>query len=363
MLALTLALLSGLGAVVAARYAGLLNKPAAAAAPVKKAEVQVLVAARNLFPGDVIDSTWVRTRPLRADEMTAYEANKDQYLPAAVAAGALRVTKVPVEAETPLLRKHLEDLVKPDPLNQRLLPNMRALNISLQKDQSAGGLIQVGEWVDVYLTSTISNGEHETTKTAIVASNLRVIAKRNALWTVFAALPENKPVHFTLEANPYRVALIEFAKTKGALSMVPVSSSEQRGLEEKRNKLLDSKKAKVLPVSFAQTGSTESNDEEGRVEAMLKGEYSVGTADLVRLFDLSTTPPPRSDVVVEHFSGLSRTHSTRFDADGQFLRADDLRKSRPAPAKTIGKASAPGFLFFAPDSNNKACKSCNKGQK
>jgi Flp pilus assembly protein CpaB len=364
MLALTLALLSGLGAVVAARYAGWLGKTVQTPAPVKKEEVQVLVAARNLFPGDVIDSTWVRTRPLRADETAAYEANKDQYLPAATAAATLRVSKGPIEAETPLLRKHLEDLVKPDALNQRLLPNMRALNVSLQKDQSAGGLIQVGEWVDVFLTSTVSNGEQETTKTAVVASNLRVIAKRNALWSIFAALPENKPVHFTLEANPYRAALIEFAKTKGALSIVPVSSSEQRGLEDKRNKLLKSKEARVLPVSFAQASTTESGGEEGRVESFVKGEYSVGTADLVRIFDLSTPPPPRSDVVVEHFSGLSRSHMTRYDADGQFIRSDDLRKARPtATAKSLGKANASGFQFFAPDSTNKACKSCNKGQK
>src|ERR1700722_17000280 len=213
MLALTLALLSGLGAVVAARYAGWLSKPEPPPV-VKEREVQVLVAARNLFPGDVIDSTWVRVRPLRSDEMASYEANKDQYLPAAPGAAAMRVSKVAIEAESPLLRKHLQDMVKPDPLNQRLLPNMRALNLSLQKDQSAGGLIQVGEWVDVLLTTTIAVGDQETTKTAVVASNLRVIAKRNALWQIFSGLPENKPVQFTLEANPYRTALIEFAKSK-----------------------------------------------------------------------------------------------------------------------------------------------------
>jgi Flp pilus assembly protein CpaB len=361
MLALTLALLSGLGAVVAARYAGWLTKPAAAEAP-KKEEVQVLVAARNLFPGDVIDSTFVRTRALRADEMAQYEANKDQYLPAAVAAATYRVAKVAIEAESPILRKQLEDLVKPDPLNLRLLPSMRALNISLQKDRSAGGLIQAGEWVDVMLTTTISNGEQETTRTAVVAPSLRVIAKRNALWTIFAPLPEDKPVQFTLEANPYRAALIEFAKTKGSLSMVPVSSSEQRSLEEKRNKLLKSKDPKVLPVSFAQSGTPESNGEEARVEMLVKGEYSVGNHDLVRIFDLTTPPPPRADVVVEHFAGLSRSHRSRFDADGHLLSTDDLYKNRSAAAKSTGQSKAPSFMFFAPDSTDRSCKSCKKNK-
>ncbi len=364
MLALTLALLSGLGAVVAARYAGWLGKPETPVVPVvKEREVQVLVAARNLFPGDVIDSNWVRTRVLRTDELAAYDANKEQYLPAAPAAAALRVTKVPVEAETPLLRKHLQDMVKPDPLNMRLLPNMRALNISLMKDQSAGGLVQVGEWVDIHLTSTISTGDQETTRTAVVASNLRVIAKRNALWSIFAGLPDNKPVNFTLEANPYRAALIEFAKTKGTLSMVPVSASEQRGLEQKRMKALNEKDAKVMPVSFAHAGTPESSGEENRVEMFTRGEYSVGTPDLIRIFDLQTPPPPRSDIVVEHFVAGQRSSTTRFDADGKFVSSDEAKKGRAATASSAKNATpnANAYQFFSPNSNNKSCKSCKAG--
>ena len=109
--ALTLALLIGLGAVVGARWAGWLGRPE----PPRK-EVQVLVAARNLFPGDVIDTTWVKARALRPEEMAEYEKNKQQYLPATAYAAALRVPKKPIEADSPILRNDLTDLVKPEPL-------------------------------------------------------------------------------------------------------------------------------------------------------------------------------------------------------------------------------------------------------
>src|SRR5262245_49237232 len=148
--ALTLAILIGLGAVVGARWAGYLGKTE----PPKR-EVQVLVAARNLFPGDVIESTAVKTRVLRPEEMAHYEANKQQYLPPVQQAAALRVPKRGIEADAPILREDLQEMVKPEPLHTRLLPNMRAVSLTLAKDQSAGGLIQVGEWVDVYMTSAI----------------------------------------------------------------------------------------------------------------------------------------------------------------------------------------------------------------
>src|SRR5262245_24128538 len=87
--ALTLALLIGLAAVVGARYAGWIGKQEPAAR--KEKEIPVLVAARNLFPGDMIESTWVKTRNLRGDEIKHFEANKDKYLPATAAAVSLRV--------------------------------------------------------------------------------------------------------------------------------------------------------------------------------------------------------------------------------------------------------------------------------
>jgi len=357
MFALTLALLTGLGAVVAARYAGWLGKVEPPAP--KKEEVQILVAARNLFPGDVIDSAWVKTRALKPEEKKDYDERKQEFLPATPAAAALRVASKAIEADAPILRKDLKEMVKPEPLHQRLLPNMRAVNVSIPKDQSAGGLIQVGEWVDVYLTSAVSVNGQETTRTAPVAQSLRVIAKRNALWQIFAGLPEKKPVDFTLEANPYRAGLIEFSKTKGTLSLVPLSAAEQRVLEDRRTKLLAQIRpvqknkpadAKVLPVSFAKPGSGESSGEENRVDAFNRGEYTISHQDLVRIFDLTTPPPPRSNVVIEQFHGQNLTRISHFDADGEFIRSEDPRMLRTTGrmAGRKGSAAPAEFNFAVP---------------
>ena len=66
--ALTIAVLIGLGVAIAARMSGYFNTTKTVETPAKKQEVQVLVAARNLFAGDLIDSGTVRVRALRPEE-------------------------------------------------------------------------------------------------------------------------------------------------------------------------------------------------------------------------------------------------------------------------------------------------------
>jgi Flp pilus assembly protein CpaB len=364
MFAMTLALLAGVGAVVATRSAGWFNKPEAP----KEKEIQVLAAARNLFPGDLIDASYVKTRPLRPEERDLYEENKADFLPPVVAAVTLRVANKPIEADAPIRREDLKEMVKPEPLHKRLLPNMRAVNVSVNKDQSAGGLIQEGEWVDVYLTSNITAGSQETTRTALLASGLRVIAKRNILYQVLAPLPDNKPVNFTLEANPYRAALLEYGKSKGSITLVPVSAAEQQEFEERRKQAL-AVKAEGLPVLFTAATAQEVQEEEDRVELFNRGDSPIGTADLVRIFDLKTPAPPRDSIQVETFNGLRRTSTTRFSADGEFVGVE-LPNQRggaaaAAPARSARAASAAdtsAFNFSAPGCGlpSKDCKSCKK---
>ena len=364
MFAMTLALLAGVGAVVATRSAGWFAKPE----PPKEKEIQILAAARNLFPGDLIDASYVKTRPLRPEEREDYEKNKASYLPPVTSAVTLRVAKNAIEADAPIRREDLKDLVKPEPLHQRLLPNMRAVNVSVEKDHSAGGLIQEGEWVDVYLTSNISANGQETTRTATLASGLRVIAKRNTLFQVLAPLPDNKPVHFTLEANPYRAALIEYGKTKGAITLVPLSAAEQKELEQKRKAALQAK-VEEIPVQFVAADEWTLAEEQDRVEAFTRGEMPIGVADLIRIFDLKTPPPPQNGLQVETFSGLKRIATTLFSPEGQFIGTETPnRLGNPAASVARGgrsrnqPADASAFNFSAPGcaAPSKDCKSCKK---
>jgi pilus assembly protein CpaB len=318
---LTVALLLGLAVAVTAKFLGIFERPPAPPPP-EKVEVQALVASHNLFENFVLQPSDVRTRPLRPDELAHYEEHKDEYLPAVASAVALRVVKKNVLADQPILKSTLQEMALADPIHERLGPSMRAVNVAVGKDQSAGGLIQPGDYVDVFLTSTIEWGDHKTTQTVNLARNVRVIVKRNMLWKVLAVQPDDKSVNFTLEANPYRAALIEFSKDKGRLSLVPISVSEQRKLADQRKALLKGGNG-VAAAAFGEEKSNEYRDEDTRVAAFLRGDLVVGQSDLIRIFNLQTPPPPvapkppKKPVTVQFFTGVEHTANVIFGPDGR----------------------------------------------
>jgi Flp pilus assembly protein CpaB len=310
--ALTAAVLIGLGVAVAAKMGGYFNKPAEPAA--KKIETQVLVAAKNLFAGDAIDATGIRLRPMKEDELKKFTEKPENFLPAVPNAAYLRVPKSNIEADTPITRDLLQDLAKPTALPDRLLPDHRAVNITIPKERSAGGLPQVGEWVEVYLTSTIDGSDGtRTTRTASIVPKTRIIAKRETLWPVFAPLPKDKPVEFTLEVNSYRAQLIEFTRTKGVLSLAPLPADEQKKLEAERNRKLEGK-----PTDAAMVSDDEAQEMK-LAQAVDRGEAPVSEDDLVKLFNITrdTVPPPPATLTVERVSGVRRAGQAVFTLDGK----------------------------------------------
>jgi Flp pilus assembly protein CpaB len=354
--AITLALLVGLGTAAVARMSGWLTRRSEP--PPKKPEIQVLVTARNVFAGDVIEQTWVRVRPLKPEEAVQFEKTPESFLPAVTSAAVMRVARRNLEADQPLIREDLQPLAKPDSLPLRLMPNMRAVNLSLPKDRCAGGMILVGEWVDVHLTTTIEADDSKSapavTRTAPIANKVRVVAKRNILWNIYGALPDDKPVHFTLETNPYRAALIEFAKTKGLLALVPVSAAEQKALEAERSAVMAGNTADFQPVAVGEIESVEYRGEELRVQAITRGDLTVGSTDLVRIFGLTTPPPPLANSRIEQLVGIGLRGSVVFNADGEIVD-DGLRSTRGAGARARAGAMA-GFQFKMPDE----CPSCKR---
>lgn len=356
---LTVAILLGVAAVIAAKVTGLYGQKVETVA--KPPETQILVAAKNLFADDMIDQTGVRLRGLREDERADYEKNKEQYLPAVLQAAVLRVAKVNIEADKPILRSALHEMAKPEPLNARLLPQMRAVNVALMKDQSAGGLVQVGEWVDVLLTSNVDLADGTTsTKTANIASKVRVIAKRNVLWSLFTNLKEDKPVQYTLEASPYRVALIEYGKKRGQLSIAPLPLSEQKELEQRRNQALANPDDAVTLVSFEDPRTPAYQIEANRVDAFAKGEMAVGDTDLVRIFGIDTsrsTPVP--PIKIESYFGTKRQDDAEFDAPGaqpNTPKTQQMPRAFQAKPASRNKASATGATFHSPSEGCATCK-------
>lgn len=357
--ALTVAIILGLLIATIARFAGYFGTPAAPPPVVaKKQEIQILVAGKNLFAGDTIDASAVRVRVLRAEEMDDYVKAKDQYLPPVPQAAALRLAQKNIFADQPILKTDLKDMVKPDALNLRLVPQMRAINLSIPKERSAGGQIQIGEWVDVILTSEVESDHTKFVRTACIAPKVRVISKRNTLWPVFAPLPENKPVDFTLEVNPYRAALIESTRSKGDITLMPLPSSEQRVLEVQRDQLLQNPALKPQG-HFLPPASPEAEEEEGRVAAFNRGHLVVSEFDLVRIFGLTTPPPPMATFTVERVYGATRVDPLVFSTSGVLLSDGSKGSSQAFNAenrKTL--AQPPSFQFRTPD-----CPTCGTNSK
>lgn len=386
MFALLAAVVLGLGVAVTVKATGLLNRT-----ETKKEQPPTLVLATaiNVFEGYCLQSADVRLRPIRPDELKAYQ--NGELLPAMTQAAVRRFAKVNIPADTALRRDLLEDMSAPPTLKERISQGMEATNVAVPKAHCAGGMISVGDWVNVQLVSEISNGDGQTTTaTALIARNVRVIAKRNSLWPVAAPLAYDAPMNFTLECNPYRAALINYVKDKGLLMLSPISEADKRVLEARRHEVMS--QPLVQTVSYSIPESPEFRDEDLRVAAFLQGQYAVGQEDLMRLFQVkyveppAPPPPPRR---IERFSGVKPVASLEFDHQGQFIGAEapghGTRDTSPksnatttARGQTVGGRTASsikklgsniqsqmnqlgsgnGFQFRPPDPSN--CPTCPK---
>jgi Flp pilus assembly protein CpaB len=297
--AIFIALILGFAGIAAAKYFHLFSPP-----PVveRKAEPlpKVLVAKRNLLQGFAMTQLDVMVRELNKDEVKDYQDNPTRYLPPMLDAAAPRVLNKDINAGQPLLYEYLLPIDLPPGVSNQLREGMRAVRVNLMKDFAEGGLIRVGDNVDVYLTSKISANGTEFTKSAPIALAAPVLFKRDTLYNVLVPLPEDKPIQFTLETDPYRAALIEFAGTRGQLSLVSTNAQPR---------------PKDPPRTFNNPNSKEYRNEDERIAELLGGTRSIGDPDLERIFNL----PPiirRENVQVVMLKGNKIVESTQ--GAGQF---------------------------------------------
>lgn len=363
--ALIVAVLLGLGVAVGAKASGLLSR----GEPKKDVpSPMVLSAAVNIFEGTCLQANDVRLRPMRPDEADAYK--KGELLPALTQAAVRRFAKVNIPADTALRKDFLEDMTAPPNIKDRLAPGMNAVNVAVPKAHCAGGMINVGDWVNVQLVTNLDTPEGQsTTAAAIIARAVRVVAKRNSLWPVLQPLAHDAPVNFTLETNPYRAALIEFAKQKGQLVLMPLSEAERRGLEARRNDLFQG--AGVVQASYSNPDSPEYRDEDARVAAYNQGAYAISDADLMRIFNLKIEPPVEpTPMTIEVWSGVRRAGTVTFGSRPA-TSPSPSQPSRSNPSRTsplqrvalpLQQAATPatGFRFTPPPPD---CPNCKSGKK
>jgi Flp pilus assembly protein CpaB len=350
------AVVAGLGVVGAVRALGLLNPPVVAEKPVPPAPPApppvptVTVAGRHLFKGDTIDPRDLVVRPVRPGEEKDFAANRAEFLGDAKEVAYFRYAARDVVADTPLRLTDLAELKKPEPLNARLTPGTRAVDLAVPKELAAGGMIAVGDWVDVYLLTEVARTDSpaRVPQAGVLVHSAPVIAKRGTLFSIFAGLPDG-PIQHTLAVNPYRAALLDYARAVGTISLIPVSSAEKARLDELKQKAMDNPKSMALAIPFAEPGSPEYKDEQDRMERYARGEFAVGPADLARVLRLTPPAAPRSGTVqVELFTGVRPSGTATFrTADGgpaapEFVfMAPTGADGRPAPGSTVRPVVVP----------------------
>lgn len=269
LLGLALALVIGLVVVAGIRFSGVFNRTPPPPPPAKKEPIMVLMAAKNLFAKTAATSLDVATRPATKEEIKFLEKHSKEVMPPYPEAAHLRILKRPVPVGQMLLRDDFEDITVPEAVGARIEAGMRAVAVELPKERADAGLLRLGEHVDVYLTSKVCTdtaGSNPRTAIAPIARDLKVVVKRDILYTLMLPVPEDKPVSFILQANPYRAALIEFSKSRGLITLVATSS-----------------KGKEIDTMGALR-------EQDLVERFVKGNVAIGEGDLERIFGLPPLP-------------------------------------------------------------------------
>lgn len=363
---LALALLIGLAVAAAAKSAGLFNKKEIFNPdPPKPVPTRVLVARANIFEDLTVTADQVYVRELHPQEEANLQrlhgsAWQSKLLPPLPSAAILRTAKQNIPADTILMRDMFFDASLPPGQTAQLEPNTRPVNVSVAKEKAAGGVVRVNEYVDVFLTTRVAVGDRDELRTACIARACKVIMKRNMIWQVAAADPDNKPLHFTLQANVYRAALLDFAQGVGSLSLFPVKApAPNNGV-------------------FSDPSSPEYANEDQRIDEMNRGTRSIGNDDLARIFKITAAPAPAprelpKQIVIPHISGVQYAGATRLTqvppgpTDPVSTPVKPLENDTATPpAPRTGETSQPGYTFRLPNATGESgsgCKSCDEKKK
>lgn len=334
---LTIAILIGMAVVFGVKSSGLFSRPVVVATNPDRPKV--LVFRSGSFEGLASMSTDVIVRPVDDTEMDQYMKNKHKYMPPIPEAVNFRILARNVYSNEPLLKEHFKDLGLPESFGGLLGPGMRAVNLKLPREDAGGGPLRKGDLVDVLLTTSICTDpscQYPRTASAPIAFGLKIIIKNDSIFGRMKEL-DDKPMSFTLEANPYRAALIEFAKTKGRITLVPTGPHANKG---------------KLDMT---TGVNK--DEETRI-LRYQQNNSITDRDLEEIFKLAAIPLPPPPIYVEHIGGIQQRGTSVFPRGS-------YGNGRPSFQAGDGTPSL-GYSFQSPDAGKPRyvdCPSCPGGKK
>lgn len=188
-------------------------KDASGASAVRPASVSILVAARNISPGEALNDTMVAWQSWPRDTADASFIRGDGRAPAAsLVEGA--VARAPMVKGEPLTYTKIIRSGASGVMAASLSPGMRAVSVPASTVTGAGGFIQPGNRVDVVLTSNVGG----KVAASIILTNIRVLAVDQAFDTV-AAKAASELHMVTFELTPAQVKFLAQKQTMGQLSL------------------------------------------------------------------------------------------------------------------------------------------------
>lgn len=239
---LGLALLAAVGAAVVFKtMSG--REPAQVVETRLMETTQVLVAAKDINLGSLLDEEHLRWQDWPRDAVTAQLVTRDG-TPNAIRSFAGSTVRVPfVEGEPIIDRK----IIRPDSggFMAAILPEgMRAISVKISPETGAGGFILPNDRVDMILTRRMrtGNGSREEHVSETVLTNVRVLA----IDQTFRDNGKGEQVAVgktaTVELHPQQAEVLALAGAMGDLSMTlrSIKDSANLGLDEQGPQTPDS---------------------------------------------------------------------------------------------------------------------------
>lgn len=191
-------------------------------AEVEVSEVQVLVARRDLSPGDLIREEDLEWAPWPEENLVEGFLTEDLN-PEAIAETAGGVAKTPIFDREPINTRKIVAKGEQGLMAALLEPGMRAISVEISSESASGGFILPNDRVDLILTHEVEvvTADRMTDRPVSVSilQNVRVLA----IDQVFRTGEEGGASYVgnvaTLEVTPKEAELIALSQSLGTLSL------------------------------------------------------------------------------------------------------------------------------------------------
>ena len=187
--------------------------------------VEVLAAARNMPAGALLTANALTYVPMEAQDVLASHIRREptgtaqeQEPPSVIGA----VTRVPFLAGMPLTDAGLIRPGEDGFLAAVLLPNHRAITITVNQETSHAGMIAPGDRVDVIFTMQVAPADPSQLNSfsRTVLEDIRVVAVGRRIESVNYADQEPQDGNtVTLEVHPSEADQLVLASTRGSLAL------------------------------------------------------------------------------------------------------------------------------------------------